>query len=112
VTAKGKAFTAENAELAEIFPFLAFFGVLGGEWALLRELILQGYNRLAVAAEGGDFLQIAVGLGQGHHWPVAVDGVAAGGKVPASAFGVVLDLSSGTADGLRWFGSRQTEQQG
>jgi hypothetical protein len=75
-------------------------------------LVLEWYDSLAIAAEGGDFLQIAVGLGQGHYGSVAVDRMAAGGKVPASAFGVVLDLSGWTVHGLGWLRSRQTKQQG
>ncbi len=76
------------------------------------ELIFEGYDGLAVATEGGNSLEVTVGLGQRHHRPVAVDRVAAGGKVPASTVGVVLDLSGWTADGLRWLGSRETKQQG
>jgi hypothetical protein len=67
---------------------------------------------LAVAAEGGDALQVAVGLGDGHDRTVAVDGMAAGGEVPFAAFGGALDLSDGMANGLRGLGGRQAKEQG
>jgi hypothetical protein len=50
-------------------------------------LVLEGYYGAAVAAEGGDALQVAVGAGDGHHGAVAVDGVSGSGEIPASAFG-------------------------
>ena len=59
------------------------------------ELVLERDYGAAVAAEGGDFLQVAVGAGHGHDRPVAVDGVPAGGEVPAPAFGTFADLSGG-----------------
>jgi hypothetical protein len=75
-------------------------------------LVFEGDDSFAVAAEGGDFLQITVGLGQGHHGAVAVDGMAAGGEVPTSAFRVVREVAGGLANGLRGLRSRETKQQG
>ena len=72
------------------------------------ELIFQGDDGLAVAAEGGDMLQVAVGFGQGFDGAVAEDGVAAGGEIPASAVGVVCELAYGTAFGLRRLYNRET----
>src|SRR5208282_1200928 len=63
-------------------------------------LFLQGDYGSSVAAEGGYFLQIAVGLRQGHHRAVAVHGMAGGGEVPASALGVLLDLPGEAAVGV------------
>ena len=63
--------------------------------SLGSELVFKRNYGAAVAAEGGDFLQVAVGAGYGHDRPVAVDGVPAGGEVPAPAFGTFADLSGG-----------------
>ena len=53
------------------------------DWAVSFEgLVFKGNYGAAVAAEGGDSLQVAVGAGDGHHRAVAVDGVAGGGEVP------------------------------
>src|SRR5579859_8166040 len=57
------------------------------------ELIFEGNDRAAIAAEGGDSLQVAVGARNRHHRSVAVDGMAGGSEVPASALGVFRNLS-------------------
>src|SRR5580700_1526306 len=75
-------------------------------------LILQRYNRLAVAAEGGYFLQIPVGLGQGHHRPVAVNRMAVSGEVPASDRGVLLQVTGWLAHWLCRLRRRHTKHQG
>lgn len=79
-------------------------------------LVFQRDNRSAVAAECGYFLEIAVGLRQGHHRAVAVHGVAAGGEVPASALGMLLHVTGRAPVGLRGLGNRhrerRTKQQG
>src|ERR1700719_3502484 len=78
----------------------------------VRGLVFQRHDGLAVAAEGGDFLKIAVGLRQRHDRAVTENGVAAGGEVPASAFGVLLDLTGQPANRLRRFHYGETKQQG
>jgi len=74
-------------------------------------LVFQGHDGFSVAAEGGDFLQVAVGLGQGHHWSVAVNCVAVGCEVPASG-GMLLQVAGRPTHRRRWLGNRQTKQQG
>ncbi len=63
-----------------------------------ESLIFERDYGAAVAAEGGNFLQAAVGERDGHHRAVAVDGVTVGGKVPASILGVLHGLG-------RWAGA-------
>ncbi|MGA9554020.1 MAG: hypothetical protein WBR30_17375, partial [Candidatus Sulfotelmatobacter sp.] len=75
-------------------------------------LVFQRDDGSAVAAECGYLLDIAIGLRQRHYGAVAVNGVAAGGEVPASALGVLHNLAGRTAVWLRWFRNRHTEQQG
>jgi len=77
-------------------------------------LVFQWDDGAAVAAEGGDSLQVAVGAGDGHDRAVAIDGVTGGGKIPASALGVLRSLGGRLAHGLRrgQGAYRQTEQQG
>jgi hypothetical protein len=59
--------------------------------------VFQGDDGLAVAAESCDFLQVAVGLRQGHYGAIAVDGVPGGGQIPPSARGVLFKLAGGPA---------------
>jgi hypothetical protein len=81
-----------------------------------RCLVLEWDHCTAVAAEGGDFLQISVGAGQRHDGTVAVDSVAGGREVPTSTFGMFGDLagSGGLAQGFLRAprNDRQTEHQG
>src|SRR5579871_1345186 len=65
-----------------------------GSW-----LVFEGNDGATVATEGGDLLQVAVVAGNGHDRAVAVDGMAAGGEIPASALGPFADLSGGLAQG-------------
>ena len=76
------------------------------------QLIFQRNDGFSLTAESGHSLQIAVGLRQGHHRPIAVNGVAVRGKIPASAFGVLLEMANWPAHGLRRLGSGETKQQG
>lgn len=64
-------------------------------------LVFERDYGAAVAAEGGNFLQAAVGERDGHDRAVAVDGMTAGGKIPASILGVLHGLGGGLAHGLR-----------
>ena len=74
-------------------------------------LVLQRDDRTAVAAEGGDSLQIAVRAGKGHDRAVAINRMAGGGKVPAPAFGMFRDLAGRLAQRLLRSpgGNRQTK---
>ena len=75
-------------------------------------LVFQRNHGSAVAAKCGYLLEIAIGLRQGHHGSVAVNGMAAGGEVPASALGVLVNVAGRAPVWLRWFRNRHTEQQG
>src|ERR1700739_2903997 len=79
-----------------------------------RPLVFERDHGAAVAAEGGDFPEVAVTAGDGHHRAIAVDRMAGGGEVPASAFGVSAELGGRLAQ--RLLGSKpaagQTKQQG
>jgi hypothetical protein len=84
-----------------------------GSWADEKlPLVLERHDGPAVAAKCGYLLDITIGLRQGHYGSIAVNGVAAGGKVPASTFGVLLHLAGRTPVWLRWFRNRHAEQQG
>jgi hypothetical protein len=74
------------------------------------DLVSQWDYRPAIAAEGGDFLQVAIGLRQGHHRSVAEDGVAAGGEVPASRFGMLVHVAGRPTFRLRGLRSRHAER--
>ncbi len=82
--------------------------------AVGQALVFERDDSAAVTAEGGDSLQVAVGAGYSHDGAVAIDGVAGGGKVPASALDVLGErrgrLPRGFGQG--YLGNRQTEQQG
>ena len=51
-----------------------------------KNLVFQRHHGLSVPTEGGDTLQVAVGLVHDHDGSVTVDGVSGVGKVPAAAF--------------------------
>jgi hypothetical protein len=92
--------------------FLGDLGVLRIEAVCGEKLVFQRHNSFAVAAESGDFLQVAVCLRQGHHWSVAVDRVTIGGKVPASTLRTLIQVACWAAHGRCWIGNRQTKHQG
>src|SRR5258708_22101702 len=77
-------------------------------------LIFEGYDSAAIAAQSSHTLQVAIGAWDGHHRAVAVNRVAGGGEIPASAFGTLGDLGGRLPQGLgrSQRGHRQTEQQG
>ena len=79
-----------------------------------RRLVFQRNHRAAVAAEGGNFLQVAVGAGHGHDRALAVYGVSVGGKIPTPAFGALGHRGGRLGQGFlrRQLGYRQTQQQG
>ena len=76
-------------------------------------LVFEWDYGAAVAAEGGYSLQVSVSARDDHYRAVAVDGVAVGGKIPASTFGVLGDVAGRLA---RWRGREsrdgQAQQQG
>ena len=79
----------------------------------LREkprLVFQRHNRAAITAERGDFLQVTGSGGNRHYRAVAINGVAGGSEVPASAFGMLGQMRDGLAWRLRQrrLGRRQT----
>jgi hypothetical protein len=74
------------------------------------DLVFQWDYRPAIAAEGGDLLQVAVSLRQGHHWSVAEDGMAAGGEVPASGFGMLVHVGGRPTLRLRGLCNRHAER--
>ena len=78
-----------------LHPERDFGRVVPANGELSVTLVFEGNDGAAVAAEGGDSLEVAVGPGQGHYGTIAVNGVAGGGEVPASAFGVFGDLGGG-----------------
>ena len=89
-------------------------GYSGRHTAAAVELVLERDYGAAVTAEGGDFLQVAIGARHGHDRAVAVDRVSGGGKVPAPALGAFADLSGRLPQGFlrQYRGDGQTEQQG
>lgn len=60
-------------------------------------LVFQRDHGSAVAAKCGYLLEIAIGLWQRHDGSVAVNGMAAGGEIPATALGVLLDVAGRAA---------------
>jgi hypothetical protein len=73
-------------------------------------LVFEGNDGLAVAAEGGYPLQVAVGLRQGHDRAVAINSVAASGEIPASAL-YMLQVADGLANRRHGFCNRCTERR-
>jgi|SRR4029077_20820855 len=71
-------------------------------FASSQKLVFEGNDRAAITAEGRYFLQFAIRARNGHNRAVAVDGVSAGGKVPATALGALGQLAGGLAQGLLW----------
>jgi hypothetical protein len=67
-----------------------------------RKLVFERDDRAAITAEGRYFLQFAIRAWHGHDGAVAVDGVSAGGEVPAAALGALGQLAGGLAQGLLW----------
>jgi hypothetical protein len=65
----------------------------------VASLILQRNDGLSFATESSHFLQVAIALGQGHHRAIAVNRVAIGGEVPATAFGRLLHMPGWLAHG-------------
>src|SRR5260370_34656893 len=83
--------------------------VTGG---ISRGLIFQRHDCAAILAKRRHSLQITIGLRHRHHWTITIDGVAAGSKVPASAFRLVGNLGSGGLPHRRGApGGRRTEKK-
>ena len=61
----------------------------------LAALIFQRNYGFAIAAKRSYFLQVSVRGRDSHHRAIAIDGVAGGGEIPASAFGVLCQIREG-----------------
>ena len=77
-------------------------------------LVVQWHHRLVAATEGGDMNKAALGLGNGHHWAIAIDSVSIRCEIPPSAFslGFLLDRRRREFRGWLQRGNLERQEQG
>jgi hypothetical protein len=77
-------------------------------------LVFKRNDGAAIAAEGRNFLKIAVRRWDCHDWTITKDRMTGGGKIPAAPLGTLRQMTRRLARRLRGlqFEHRQAQQQG